>query len=359
MAYSQGAATFAWQGGEPLLAGYDFFEEVVHLQALYAPPHTVISNSLQTNGTLINDRWAAFFKTYQFLIGISLDGPQEIHDSLRVYSSGQGSFERVMGGIEHLRRHQVDFNILTVIHKGNVGKAKELMAFCRENHFAYVQFIPCMDFRSQQVDQPGVYEITPQEYGDFLCEAFDEWYQDGNPNTSVGFFDNMLSVYLNREAELCIHQAHCPTTLVLEQNGDAYPCDFFINDKWKVGNVGTDSIDSLLAHPNYERFRQMKPSLSVKCQSCEWQQLCSGGCPRNRTWNPERNEGDQDYFCQSYTQIYTYAYERMQALGHQLRKSLFSHNMQRYLNGKTPGRNEPCACGSGKKYKACCASLGH
>lgn len=356
MEHSQGAANFAWQGGEPLLAGMEFFEEVVYRQALHAPPHTIISNSLQTNATLINDRWAAFFKTYNFLIGVSLDGPKEIHDARRVTSNGKGSFDRVMAGIGHLRKHQVDFNILTVIHKGNVGKAKELMAFYRENDFNFVQFIPCMDFRSQQVDQPGVYEITPREYGDFLCEVFDEWYNDGDPQVSVRFFDNMLSVYINREAELCVHRAACPTSLVLEQNGDAFPCDFFINEKWTVGNVADSSIADMLAHPNYARFHRMKPALPDKCRSCEWQRLCYGGCPRNRKWNAEGTESDPDYFCQSYMRIYAYAHERMQELGERMRRELYAHNLQRYFDGKAPGRNEPCPCGSGKKFKACCAA---
>ena len=355
MEHSQGAANFAWQGGEPLLAGLEFFEEVVYRQALYAPPHTIISNSLQTNATLINDRWASFFKTYNFLIGVSLDGPKEIHDARRVTSNGKGSFDRVMAGIEHLRKHRVDFNILTVIHSGNVGKAKELMTFYREQGLDYVQFIPCMDFRSQQVDRPGVYDITPGEYGDFLCEVFDEWYNDGDPQVSVRFFDNMLSVYTNREAELCIHRAACPTSLVLEQNGDAFPCDFFINEQWTVGNVANSSIADMLAHPNYARFHRMKPALPDKCRSCEWQRLCYGGCPRNRKWNPEGTESDPDYFCQSYMRIYAHAHERMQELGGRMRRELYAHNLQRYFDGKAPGRNDPCPCGSGKKHKVCCA----
>ncbi|GGA44381.1 anaerobic sulfatase maturase [Paenibacillus physcomitrellae] len=357
MQFSQGAATFAWQGGEPLLAGLDFFKEVVYLQALYAPPHTVISNSLQTNATLVDDRWAAFFKTYQFLIGVSLDGPKEVHDSRRVNAAGKGSFDRVMAGIEHLRKHQVDFNILTVIHKGNVSEAKTLMAFYRENGFNFVQFIPCMDFRSQQVDKPGEYEITPQEYGDFLCSIFDEWYNDGYPEVSIRFFDNMLGVYLNREAEHCVHRAACPTSLVLEQNGDAFPCDFFINEKWTVGNVAGSSIADMLAHPNYARFHQMKTALPDKCRSCEWQRLCYGGCPRNRKWNPEGTESDPDYFCQSYMQIYAYADERMQEMSMRMRREMYSYHLQHDYAGKTPGRNKPCPCGSGKKHKACCAAL--
>lgn len=328
MQYSRGAATFAWQGGEPLLAGYEFFEEVVARQAMHAPPHTVISNSLQTNATLINDRWAAFFKTYQFLLGVSIDGPQEIHDARRVNAAGKGSFDRVMAGIEHLRRHEVDFNILTVVHKGNVGKARELMDFYREQHFRYVQFIPCMDFRSQQVDKPGVYEITPQEYGQFLCEIFDLWYQDGQPDVSVRFFDNMLSVYVNGQAEHCIHQASCPTSLVLEQNGDAFPCDFFINEQWKVGNVAENSIADMLSHPNFARFHQMKPSLPDKCRSCPWQRLCYGGCPRNRRWNAEENQAGPDYFCESYMQIYAYAHERMLKLGEKLRNEQYARHLR-------------------------------
>lgn len=357
MSYSKGIASFAWQGGEPLLAGLDFFEEVVTLQARHAPPETFISNALQTNATLINDRWAAFLKKFNFLVGVSLDGPKDIHDGRRVDSAGKGSFDRVMAGIGHLIRHKVDFNILTVIHRGNVGKARELMAFYRDMQFPFVQFIPCMDFRSQQVDQPGIYDITPRQYGDFLCEAFDEWYNNGSPVVSVRFFDNMLSVYVNREAELCIHRAQCPTTLILEQNGDAYPCDFYINDKWKVGNVGTDSIRDILAHPNYDRFLQMKPNLPDKCRSCKWQKLCYGGCPRNRRWDKDLAKADQDYFCSSYMQIYAYAEERMLELGNRLRKTWYSDNLHRYLKGKAPGRNEPCACGSGKKFKACCAPI--
>jgi len=146
MLKSHGAASFAWQGGEPLLAGLEFFEQVVSLQAELAPPHTMISNALQTNATLLNDKWAAFFRKYQFLIGVSLDGPQEIHDTRRVDAKGQGSFERVMRGISYLQKHQVDFNILTVIHKNNVNKAQELMQFYKEHQFGFIQFIPCMDF---------------------------------------------------------------------------------------------------------------------------------------------------------------------------------------------------------------------
>ncbi|WP_062106685.1 anaerobic sulfatase maturase [Bacillus niameyensis] len=356
MKITNGMASFAWQGGEPLLAGLDFFEEVVSLQKKHAPRHAMIGNGLQTNGTLINDRWAAFFKQYNFLLGVSVDGPKEIHDRRRIYSHGQGSFDMVMKGISHLRKHNVDFNILTVIHKDNVQKAKELFQFYEQEKFHYVQFIPCMKFQSQQIDQPGEYEITPEEFGDFLCEAFDYWYNDGDPIISVRFFDNLLSVYAHREAEMCTHRKTCAKTLILEQNGDAFPCDFYIHPNWKLGNVGTDSLIDILNHPLYEAFSKLKPTLPEKCKSCEWIHLCHGGCPRNRRWNADLQSSNPDYFCESYRQLYAYAHDRMVSLSEKVRRNLFSQGLQAYYKGKQPGRNDLCPCGSGKKYKQCCLS---
>jgi len=351
---SRGAVSFVWQGGEPLLAGLDFFERVVSLQAKYAPPHTIISNALQTNGTLIHDRWAAFFKQYHFLIGVSLDGPKEIHDLRRVDALGQGSFERVMRGVTHLRHHDVEFNVLTVIHKDNVNKAKELFHFYEQEGFDFVQFIPCMQFHSKQIEQPGVFEITPEEYGAFLCQAFDYWYNNGNPKISERFYDNMLSVYAHREAELCIHRRTCSRTLILEQDGDAFPCDFYIHPEWKVGNVGRDSLPDILSHPTYDHFLNLKQRLPEACTSCRWLELCYGGCPRNRIWNDDYTEASPDYFCHSFRQLYTYAHERMETLATKVRMNLFNQGISLHYQGKLPGRNNPCACGSGRKFKHCC-----
>lgn len=352
----EGYASITWQGGEPLLAGLEFFEEAVRLEARYALPNTVIANSLQTNGTLITDKWAAFFKTYHFLVGVSLDGPREIHDARRVDGAGNGSFDRVMKGIGHLIRRRVDFNILTVVHKGNVDKARELMEFYAKEGFAFVQFIPCMDFRSQEPDKPSVYDITPEEYGRFLCEAFDIWYNGGEPRLSVRFFDDMLSVYMNREAGLCIHRQSCPQYLVLEQNGDAYPCDFFISPEWRLGNVGEDSLDDLLSHPSMDRFLGMKPALPEPCRACEHQALCHGGCPRNRAWEPGLASAGPDYFCAGYKLIYAHADARLRELAGRMRRRLFEEGVRRSPGGRLPGRNDPCACGSGRKYKACCGN---
>jgi uncharacterized protein len=355
MEASNGVASFAWQGGEPLLAGKDFFKEVVALQVKYAKPPVNISNALQTNGTLIDEEWARFFKTYSFLLGVSLDGPKHIHDARRVTGSGKGSFDLVMQGIDHLRSAEVDFNILTVIHEGNVNEAKSLMEFYKREGFYYVQLIPCMDFRAQQTDRSAKYLITPEQYGNFLCEAFDVWYNEGNPEISIRFFDNMLSVYLNREAEICVHRQSCPKTLILEQNGDAYPCDFYISNDYKLGNVGIDSLHDILSSTVYERFLEMKPKLPQKCVTCPYLQMCHGGCPRNRQWSSSEDDPGVDYFCDSYQQIYSYAHQRMMKVAENIKRRWASQYRASGL--KWPKRNDSCYCGSGKKFKTCCESV--
>lgn len=269
MALSNGVASFTWQGGEPMLAGLDFFKKVVELQAKYAPRNTMITNAIQTNGTLITEKWARFFKEYNFLVGVSIDGPRKINDKRRVTAAKTGSFQRIMKGIENLRKYQVDFNILTVVHEDNVHRPRELMEFYEREGFRFVQFIPGMDFRAQEAYKEPQYLITPKEYGDFLCEVFDIWYNDGYPKMSIRFFDTMLNVYLNRQADLCIHRKYCANTIVLEQNGDAYPCDFYIQDDYKLGNVGTDRLEDLLNSEIYRKFRQLKPTIPEKCKGCQ------------------------------------------------------------------------------------------
>ncbi|WP_067840080.1 anaerobic sulfatase maturase [Amphibacillus sediminis] len=346
------AVPFAWQGGEPLLAGLDFFQKVVDLQAKHAPRNTMISNAIQTNGTLITMAWAQFFKKYNFLVGVSIDGPQVMNDRRRVTSAGGGSFNAIMRGINHLREENVDFNILTVIHEDNVSHAQELMAFFDEQNFSHVQFIPCMDFRAQDINQPPRYHISPEQYGQFLCECFDYWYNDGFPKMSIRFFDNMLADYLNQSAELCTHMEFCPTTLILEPNGDAYPCDFFIHDDYKLGNIKTHALEELIDHPTMKRFLTKKPNLPEACQSCEFLSLCHGGCPRNRS---EIEPNQTEYFCESYQMIYRYADQRMQTVAENIRGKSINEYVK--LGHPLPNRNDQCLCGSGKKFKQCCMKL--
>ncbi|WP_217586510.1 anaerobic sulfatase maturase [Lentibacillus saliphilus] len=353
MELKRGIVPFAWQGGEPLLAGLDFFKKVVSLQAKHAPKNTIISNSIQTNGILINEEWAEFFKTYNFLVGVSLDGPKDINDARRVTGSGKGSFDLITRGIDHLRNAGVEFNILTVIHENNVGKAAELMAFYEQEGYTHVQFIPCMEFQSQDTSQPGRYLISPEQYGTFLCEAFDHWYRDGSPTISIRFFDNILSVYSGYSAEMCAHMETCPRTIIFEQNGDAYPCDFFIDDDFRLGNIAHDSLARMLQSEKMDQFLAMKPELNEACKSCEFLHLCHGGCPRNRI--QDDGSRDVEYFCESYKMIYHHAHKRMEQLGQTIKKNRLLELI--HTGQPLPGRNDLCICNSGKKFKKCCEPL--
>ncbi len=353
MAYvhqTDGVAVFAWQGGEPLLAGIDFFREVVRLQARYAWPNTVISNSVQTNGTLITDEWARFFKKYKFLLGVSLDGPQHIHDARRVDHAGHGSYERVMRGVAHLNRHQVEYNVLTVVHQGNVHHVEELMDFYLEHRFAWLQFIPAMEFKAQNIEQEPTYEITSAEYGKFLCDVFDRWIGDGEPKFSVRLFDSVLSLHMNRKAGYCILGETCDKSLVLELNGDAYPCDFHIHEDWKLGNVGRNTVRELLQSEKMRQFLTMKPTLPKACRQCRWNAVCHGGCPRNRRVL-DTGELGTDIFCAAYKQFFAYSETRMTNLALRTRRRLFEAGMETH---REIGRNELCPCGSGQRYKNCC-----
>lgn len=348
----KGVVPFAWQGGEPLLAGIDFFEKVIELQKKHAPKNTIVSNSIQTNGTLITKKWAQFFKKYHFLVGLSIDGPQLINDKRRILSDGRGSYDAVIRGMRHLQEEGVEFNVLTVIHEDNISSAKELMNFYSEHNVKHVQFIPCMDFRAQDIKATPKYHVSSKEYGEFLCDIFDVWYNNGSPEISIRFFDNMLASYLHQEQEMCIHQKTCPTTLILEQNGDAYPCDFFIHPDYKLGNVNTDTLEAVLQKYNQSQFSSKKSDIPEKCKKCEFLNVCNGGCPRNRT---DYNMEETEYFCESYKMIYKYADDRMELLARDIKK----RDLLTYVSygHQLPARNEMCLCGSGKKFKNCCMDL--
>lgn len=355
MQASNGAAAFAWQGGEPLLAGLPFFERVVALQAKHALCNTVIANALQTNGMLLDDAWARFFRRYNFLVGVSVDGPQQMHDAHRVTATGKGTHALVMRKIDHLRRREVDFNILTVLHEGNVGRARELMAFYERERFGYVQFIPGMDFVAQSPQAVPRYRITAEQYGAFLCEAFDIWYGAGAPRMSIRLFDDLLSVHAGRQAGSCKHQRTCSRTLVLESNGDAYPCDFYMSESWRLGNVATETPAALVRRPKYLQFFALKERLPPSCRRCEYLDFCHGGCPRDRCWDAERMPVAADYFCGAHRRLFAYAGDRLALLARRLRIG-WLHDHAR-SGAPWPERNDACVCGSGKKFKRCCGPL--
>lgn len=351
-------ANFIWQGGEPTLAGLEFFQSVIELQQEHTRPGTIVSNALQTNGVLIDGRWARFLADNQFLVGISIDGPQEIHDSLRKDRGGHGSFTRVMAGLGALRAAGVEVSVLCVLGPHNIKRTHDLMRFFRQTGVPNVQFIPAMDFQGTGPYSPANYRITSAEYGQFLIELFDEWYGDGAPQLSIRIFNNFLQSSLSLPNDACVHSESCNGGLIVEYDGDVYPCDFYITPEYRLGNVVEDSIGQILGKRLYTEFTGQKQPLPQECTQCEYLRLCNSGCPRNRLAKEGGRDGP-DYFCASYKQFFAYAAERLDTLGERIarrwqfdeRVSLMSPREQRF-----PGRNDPCLCGSSRKYKACCGS---
>lgn len=356
MAYvaDSGAASLAWQGGEPTLAGLPFFERVVELEARNAAPGTTISNALQTNGLLIDDRWSSFLANFEFLVGVSLDGPQELHDTERRDRGGRGSFRRVMAGIDYLRAAAVDLNILCVVGPHNVTEARRLMRFYRREGFRYLQFIPAMDFQAIHPQEPARYAISPEEYGEFLVELFDEWHGAGKPDVSIRIFDNFVQSFLGVPNDLCVHAESCDAGIVLEYNGDAYPCDFYVHPRWKLGNVLEHPLAEIAASAARAAFVTQKHPLPTACQVCEYRQWCKGGCPRNRI-SREDGTASPDFFCASYRRFFNHATSRLTTLGDRIASRLHYLERLELIPATTArGRNSACLCGSGRKLKACC-----
>lgn len=284
-------AVFVWQGGEPLMRGIDFFKNAISLMQKFGRKGHIISNAIQTNGLLINDEYAKLFLDFKFLVGISLDGTFQINNKYR-----GNTFDKILNGIDILRKFNVDFNILTVVSKANVNSAKEIYQFFKKNEFLYVQFIPCLT-ENKDTQYSSEYSISPEEYGRFLCELFDEWIKD-KTKINIRLFDNVLETYLNIEQTCCQFKERCGSYVVIEFNGDVYPCDFFVYPEWKFGNIANTSLDEILKSTVYKEFCAYKSFLPKQCNECKWKFICNGGCLKTRYINGSIY--DIDYFCEGY-----------------------------------------------------------
>ncbi len=298
--YSYPNATFAFQGGEPTLAGLDFFEKLVEFQKRYGRDGHNISNALQTNAILLDDDWAQLFREYNWLLGVSLDGPEEINDTYRFNKAGRGTWKQVMRGVECLQKNKVDFNILCVLSQANVEKPRELYKFYKSIGVDNIQFIPLAEFDGEGNRLP--FTITAEQYGHFLVEMFDLWWPDRR-KMRIRFFDNIAEAVAGMKPGSCTMHETCDSYVVVEYNGDIYPCDFFVESGWKIGNIGLDSWSEVARRTRRYSFAQKKTLAHPECQICEWQSICHGGCPKFRH-GPHRQFEDLDYFCQAYKMIY-------------------------------------------------------
>jgi uncharacterized protein len=301
--YSYPNSVFAFQGGEPTLAGPEFFEKLCSLQQRFGRNGQNVSNALQTNGVLIDERWCQLFKAFHWLVGLSLDGPEEVNDLYRFNKQGRGTWKRVMQAYETMKTQGVEFNILCVLSQANVEKPRELYRFFRALGVDYLQFIPLAEFDAE--GNPLPFTITPEQYGRFLTETFDLWWPDRR-TVRIRFFDNIAESLAGLKPGNCTMHESCDSYAVVEYNGDVYPCDFFVEDRWRLGNIMEDSWAEIARRQSRMRFASTKSLAHPECQACEYASICHGGCPKLRHGRYRRFE-DLDYFCKAYKAIYAKA----------------------------------------------------
>jgi uncharacterized protein len=294
------AAPICWQGGEPLLAGVEFYRKVVELEARYGRAGQAVSNAVQTNGLLLNVEFARLFNEYSFVVGISLDGPRELHEMHR----GKGTHAKVLEGVRLLHRAGVATNALCAVTRDSQGRGREAYHFLLEQGFDHVQFIPIVEFGPEGEALP--FAVEAEGFGDFLCEVFEAWLEEGVGRVVVRDFENVLGLCLGFEAAECTFRETCGDYVVVEYNGDVYPCDFYVREEWRLGNLAAEALSGM-GGGRLQEFAARKRELGQRCAECEWVALCNGGCPRRR------REG-VDYLCAGYRRFFEHSMKEFRRL---------------------------------------------
>ncbi|MBN1675173.1 MAG: anaerobic sulfatase maturase [Kiritimatiellae bacterium] len=357
MATPQPQYAIGWQGGEPTLMGLDFFKRVTALQQKYGRAGSVVANGLQTNSILINDEFAEHLARYNFLVGVSLDGPAEVHNQYRRFADGRATHDRVIRAIRTLERHRVEYNVLTLVSQSNVRNPAEIYRYLCDQGVYYHQYIECVEFDREGRLQP--FAITAQQWGDFLCAVFDEWIKRDMRRISVRLFDSILTMMVDGMPNVCQMGADCRQYFVVEHNGDVYPCDFFVRRELKLGNVLTGSWHEFQTSELYRQFGERKRQWHPNCAACEFVRFCAGDCPKNRPMKG-RDPAQLSVLCDGWRQFYAHTLPRFERIADQIRRERMG-GMGVPPPGATPSnarpsRNAPCPCGSGKKFKHCCGA---
>jgi len=355
--------SFTWQGGEPTLLGADYFRKAVKLQQKYSNGKK-INNSFQTNGILLDNEWCEFFRENFFLIGLSIDGPRELHDKYRVDKGGRPTFDRVMRGLNLLKKHKVDFNTLTVVQKDNSYHPTEIYNFLKKIGSVYIQFIPIVERTKRENNNAEVsdWSVEPEQFGNFLIEIFKKWVRNDVGKYFVQIFDVSLEAWLGMQAGLCLFNETCGKALAIEHNGDLYSCDHFVFPENKLGNIMENPLIEMVASEQQNKFgKDKKNTLPQYCKNCEVKFVCNGECPKNRFINTPDGEFGLNYLCTGYKKFFNYIDPYMKFMADELKAKRPPANVMRWIKEKERnpesvklGRNDPCFCGSGKKYKNCC-----
>lgn len=354
MQTDQPTYSFGWQGGEPTLMGTAFFRKVTELQKKYGRKGAVVANGLQTNATLITDEMAAHLAQYNFLVGVSIDGPAFIHDKYRQTIDGRGSHKQVIRGLDHLRRHKVEYNVLVLVTSANVEKPKEVYNYLLGLGANFHQYIPCVEFDEKGNSLP--YSINGSQWGDFLCGIFEEWIKRDTRNVSIRLFDSVLTLMVDDYPNVCHMDRNCCQYFVVEHNGDIYPCDFFVQADLRLGSIMDSTWEDFLNSPVYRDFGKRKSRWNKRCSQCPYLRYCAGDCPKHRFYGGEEPT-NLSFLCRGWEQFFEIALPNFEKLALQIKTERAAAS--RTDTGVLPNiqasrsRNDPCFCGSGKKFKHC------
>lgn len=307
--------TFGWQGGEPAMMGLEFYQEVTTLQSRLGRPGSTVANGFQTNGTLLNDAWAKHLAAYRFLVGVSVDGPSRIHDRFRRDAGDHATHARVLKGIDSLRRHGVEYNVLTLVSQANVRHPEEVYDYLCGQGVAFHQYIECVEFDAQGTLQP--FAVTGEQWGEFLCRIFDRWHPKDTRRISVRLFDTILARLVDGISNTCAAGCSCDQYFVVEHNGDVYPCDFHVREDLRLGNVLTHSWEEMQASPAYREFAAAKARWNAACNACPWLQFCHGDCPKNRHGG---HPDSLSHLCAGWKRFYAHAMPRLEELAREVRR---------------------------------------
>jgi len=380
--------SIAWQGGEPTLMGLDFFERSVEYAERHKRPGQAVSYTIQTNGTRLDAGWCAFFKEHRFLVGLSVDGPRDLHDAYRVDKGGQGTFDQVMRGWEFLGAHSVDVNILCTVHAANADHPLEVYRFFRDElKTAFIQFIPIVERVTPEMlpvanmgwgergsDPRPLYllegslvtgrSVSAAQWGRFLIGVFDEWVRRDVGSTYVQMFDAALASWVGAPAAMCIFSETCGGALALEHSGDLYSCDHFVEPKFLLGNIQQVHMLELVTSEQQRQFGLAKrDTLPRYCRECPVRFACHGECPKDRFISTPDGEPGLNYLCAGYKAFFTHIDRPMRLMTNLLQSGGAPAQVMQILAVEATarlseacakaGRNDPCPCGSGRKFKHC------
>ena len=307
-----GRIHFAFQGGEPTLAGLPFFRQFVELAHAHDRPGIEVQWSIQTNGIVLDDTWAAFFRKHGFLVGLSADGTRELHDACRVDPEGKGTWKTVTEAAALLNRHEVPFNLLCVVTRQCAKRAQKVYRSLQKLGSGYLQFIPCLDALEEQRGSAS-YSLTPYAYGDFLCTLFDAWYLDWKAGhyISIRLFDDYVHLMMGLPSGSCATSGQCGSYLVVESDGSLYPCDFYVLDHWRLGDIRACSLEEAAASERAQAFLAEGHRRPEQCKTCRWYGICRGGCKRDWQLSAGRAE---NYYCISFQRFFSYAAPRLEEI---------------------------------------------